>query len=836
MGARIRQHLHLIIVIAVLTVVMTWPTTVYVFRPEARWVPKTNYYDVLKELWGIWYGKQVLAGQADRFQTNLLFYPEGVSLTHLPLFFPFIIAVSAFQIAMPVFNAYSLFFLLCIYTSALAAYIYLLYLFKNKWLALFGAVIFAFSPQVLGSPSWPAVAWIAPMPVILYCAHRGIKEKRLGLILLGGLFAGLTTAVSMYFFVCVLITLGLFVCGLGASRWRDIIFWRHAVLLCTVLALSSAWRVIPMMQNRDMIERSYDHASKVRHMGDLVSFITNRQNPLTSHIASALLQTPSHTTILKGVYLGFLPLALIGIGLLNKGARRKMLPWLGLLLVFLVLCLGPTLSINGTMLEGVKLPKYYLDRLLPFIFAAFYQTQFLMAGALLPLAVLACFGLMALRERFPIVARPRFILLLILIIAVEQFDPVSDALGSAWIELVSDERVAYLNWLAQEEENEIALVNVPFGWNNAHFYIYAQTLSGYPQTEGAISRRPGNRYDFIRSNHILNAWHSLRPIHCETTEPDAYMAAVETLDTVGFSHIVFHRVHYGAAHIEESFDGIPVAYSDGYVSIYRLKDLLESCPAELGARHFFASAYAEALGKSDIFDERRGVAVILSPTYEIADHFMRYLRHNKLTEKTVAVVSSDEPGTIWVESSDSVNLETEDAVWLLDDRRYSATDAPDASQAWFLARFKFCNRVYQDEYRTIDLYVKSAIPCAAVNESSALEVLYDGGARLHNAYYEVASNEVRFYLAWTNDTEKRYAFSLQFFDLGNQKVLQYDHPIWDDLLGVHKIDTTSLSEGAYSIKLIIYEFETQISQGGTLIDTTEHFERELELATIELET
>ena len=834
MLGKLRRHLHFIVVTAVLTIVMTFPTIVYTFRSDVRWLPNTNYNDVLKELWGVWYGKQVLTGQADRFHTNLIFYPEGVSLTYLPLFFPFIIAVNALQVALPVFNAYSLFFMISIFSSALAAYLYLLYLFINKWLALFGAVIFAFCPQVLGSPSWPAIAWIAPMPVILYCAHRGIKEKRLVLIVLGGLFAGLTTAVTMYFFVCVLIALGLLMCGLGASRWRDKIFWRHAVLLFTVLLLSCAWRVIPMMQNRDALERSHDYANTVQHQGDLVSFIINRQNPITGHIARELLQTPSDTKILKGVYLGFLPLVLIGIGLLNKGARRKMLPWLGLLLVFLVLCLGPTLSINGTMFESIRLPKYYLNQLLPFVFAAFYQTQFFMAGAWLPLAVLACFGLMALRERFPIVARPGFVLLLILIVAVEKFDPVKDALDSAWIELVSDERHAYLDWLAQESEDEIALINVPFGWNNAHFYIYAQTLSGYPQTEGAISRRPGNRYDFIISNHILSSWHSYRPIHCETAERDAYMAALEALDTVGFSHIVFHRVYSGAAHIEESFDGIPAAYSDGYVSIYRLEDLRASCPKELGARHFFAAAYADALAQNTTLRERHGAAVVLAPTSRIADHFIRFLRHNDQAVRQIVALSSDEAGNITIQGTASVDLEAQNAVWLVQDRRDFVPERTEENYAWLLERFRFCQRFHEDEDKTTDLYLRREIPCAAMSEQSALDVRYDSGVRLHNASFTVEPNLVRFYFAWTEQTEGRYAFSIQFFDQAGQKALQYDHPIWSDLLAIHEIDTTTLSAGVYSVKLIVYDFETQISQSGALMATTEGFERELELATIEI--
>ena len=99
---------------------------------------------------------------------------------------------------------------------------------------------------------------------------------------------------------------------------------------------------------------------------------------------------------------------------------------------------------------------------------------------------------------------------------------------------------------------------------------------------------------------------------------------------------------------------------------------------------------------------------------------------------------------------------------------------------------------------------------------------------------QLSRNLIRFYFAWTNQTDRRYAFSIQLFDQAGQKALQYDHPIWPDLLAVHEVDTSSLPAGAYSAKLIVYDFETRASQSGVPTATTERFEREFELATIEV--
>ena len=378
------------------------------------------------------------------------------------------------------------------------------------------------------------------------------------------------------------------------------------------------------------------------------------------------------------------------------------------------------------------------------------------------------------------------------------------------------------------------------GRRNSKRYNLYQSLSGYPHAEGAISRTPESAFSYIRANFLLNAWHNQHSINCEMAERESYLLGLAQLEEDGFSHIVHHRNLHNAGKISESFRYAEPAYSDDFVSIYRLSNLRDTCTEELSARRSFAWTFADALQNSSILDERHGVVVIFPPTIQAGDHFRRYLRLITEVDNTVVTIASDDQGNIDIRKSEPQNsdsyieLERYSAVWLVNVSLEFNEEQSKENLAWFLKQFKFCERFQEDKLTTIDLYIKIDIPCSAMGESSSVDVQYDDGVRLHNVSYGADSDEIRFYLAWTNDTKNSYAFSLQFFDEDRQKALQYDNVIPRQLLTVHEIDSTPLLEGSYSVQLIVYDFETQISQSGMLSETAEHFERELEIARIEV--
>ena len=420
----LKRHRGFVIVVTLLTLATTYPTIVYVIRTDVFWHPAGALRDVYIEFWDVWYGAQFLTGRADPFYTNLIFYPDGLSLANQSFAIPHIIAVNALNLFLPISNAMSLAYLLIIISCALSAYVYLLWLFKDKWIALFGAVVFGLAPRVVGAPHHPDISLMATAPLMLYCLHRGVKEDRRLLVLMAGLLAGLGCMINLYLYVCGLILLGCFVCAFAVSRWRDPRFWQHILLLALAIALSSLWRLYPLLSDAQFLDAAVAwHGDKAVGSEVLSFFVNNNKLSLSALVRSAFEIKGGKTATIFSV-LGFLPLLLIGAGFLNKGARRKMLPWALCCGLFLVLRLGSHLTFNGAVYPDIRLPKFYLDQLFPFVFKGFWDNSFFMIGALTPFAALACFGLAALQERLAIASKPPFILALVLIVAVEYHIPV----------------------------------------------------------------------------------------------------------------------------------------------------------------------------------------------------------------------------------------------------------------------------------------------------------------------------------------------------------------------------------------------------------------------------
>ena len=582
----LRHHLHFILTVGILTVAMTWPTIVFVFNTDVFWLPISDS-DVWMKFWDAWYGKLIITGQADFYFTDLLFYPHGLSLVYHNFSIPHMLLVfGGLQAIMPASNAYNLTYLLIIFSTTSSAYIYLCYLLQDKWLGLLGAVIFGFSQHVLGHSHHPDIGFIATLPLSLYFFHRGILEQRGKWMVISGVLVGLTVFIGMYIFVCLLLTMGMYILGFAISRWKSPVFWLQIALLLFAVGCISIVRIYPMIDNPQALDSAVNKRTEEVATDSLAYFVNYRHPIITPMFYTAFDITPRppitpfRKTSVHGwrhtSYLGYLPLVLIGLGFSELACRRKMLPWLMLMLPFLVLRLGAVLRINNQKFPDLLLPKHYLNDLFPAIFRVFHEADHFQTGILLPLAICSCYGLMTMLK-----PRRRWVILLIAaVIAFEYYH-------LPYATVVDIREFAYTQWLGeQENQDAIRLIHLPMGRIRSKHYGLHQTLTGYPQAEGLASRTPPDAYAYIEENLLLNMGRQHSSVQCSPSNQIEYLSALDNLAKGGFSHIVLHD----KSRLSASLAAVEPSYSDKFVTVYRLKDLHRGCP-EFIPGHDLAAHY-----------------------------------------------------------------------------------------------------------------------------------------------------------------------------------------------------------------------------------------------------
>lgn len=568
------NHRHFLIVVTILIVVMTWPTVLYVFRTDVFWLP-IDSGDTFIKVWEAWYLERILENPANYSHTTMSFYPDGMSLSYHIFTVPHMILQRLLQMMMPVSNAYNAASLIIIASGSFAAYVFILHLTGSRWASLFGSIVFGFSGYIVGRSPQPDHTFLVFFPLALYCLHRALQERRWRFVFFCAALTSCVAFTGMYMFVCLLMTIGAFACYFALHRWRDRRFWQQVLLLCSLVGAVGLLRVAPMLATSEAFDAVLDKGGGIEQETDLLQYFINYVNPLwnrliTNRVTTSIVQLPTPGRW-NGSYLGYVPLLLIGLGLMHNKFRRLMLPWLLLSAPFLALRLGSVLTINGWQ-TGILLPKHFLNEVFPALFQAFYSPDHFHIGTLTPLAVMSSYGVLALLEKMPARRPSLVVLVLVGLLAVEYYRSPEQP------RLVSQEEIAFLDWLGAEENQDIRLINLPMNRGNSKQYLLYQTLSGYPQAEGLATRTPPEAYDYIRSNLLLRTWLNKDSVHCTGANRGAYLAAVDQLGLDGFTHIVLHYRLLSGESVAASFAATEPAYQDDFVSIYRLESLRAGCP------------------------------------------------------------------------------------------------------------------------------------------------------------------------------------------------------------------------------------------------------------------
>lgn len=825
----LRQHLHFIVIVPLLIIALTWPTALHMLDTETIWLP-SNSSDYWFQIWNTWYGKRVAAGLEQPYSTDLLFHPEGLSLAYHVLTVPYIAVSAASQLLLPPIQAHLLTWMLTLFANALSAYAVLQAHFRDKWVALIGAVVFGINPFTLGHPQHPELSTLFTVPLAIYALAQGLWHQRSWSMAWAGLWLGVTAYIGLYTFVCLLLTFAIM--GLFWLRrvWRDPRFWRGVLALLLIASVISIWRLYPMLSESAQAGGALDKEADALISTDLLAFVVNRNHPLTQTLAAA----PSLKTRLSSLdydaFLGLAPLLLVGLALLRGGARRRMLPWLLILLAFFVLRLGSQLQFAGEQFPEVLLPKFYLASAFPWIFRPFWNPSNFQIGMLAPLALLACYALAALtRTRLP---RYRVTLpaIILLVIAFEYFGPLPSAYS------FPDGQLNWTKWLgAEDDQDDIRLINLPMGRGPSKYYQFIQALTGYPQVEGAVNRVPAAAYAFINDNLLLHTWNQNLPVSCLPLNRLAYLAALDQLETVGFTHVVLHRLLFRSGATDTSFDKTESAYQDNFATIYRLPDLRATCA---GMAFPGAGAIADLLSRAEsavLFTQTKASIIALSaPAADAASGFgASVVRWHGVESVTLndAVISASVRAQ---RNALMKSLSADQIILFAYDPRATDPDHASRYRDLILRGHKSCGIIAESDEAIIETFLPPGFPCDIGVRAQSQIVEYQNGVILGDIMLDRGESSLDVYHYWQALPAVAHASSLQLVDAAGNKVLGRDTVLRGPLIHT-RLDLSLLEPGDYRAKLIVYNMDTDASVPGTVIRGGSRFERELDIARIKIE-
>ncbi|MCY3781560.1 MAG: glycosyltransferase family 39 protein [Chloroflexi bacterium] len=167
-------------------------------------------------------------------------------------------------------------------------------------------------------------------------------------------------------------------------------------------------------------------------------------------------------------------------------------------------------------------------------------------------------------------------------------------------------------------------------------------------------------------------------------------------------------------------------------------------------------------------------------------------------------------------------------VWVTFDPRQTDLQTMEVYSNWFSQKYQACRRYVDKPDNIIDYYLRVDVPCELVNAAEPFSIRYDNGTILDHLLVRRSSDTLSIYLRWLQTIGEEYSFTLQVFDSQSNKVRQVDRVISGEPVDIVYLDISSLPAGEYSAKLIVYDFETGVSQPGLLIDGAERFERDIE--------
>ena len=590
-----------------------------------------------------------------------------------------------------------------------------------------------------------------------------------------------------------------------------------------------------MLADPDGLSSALSKNLHIERGRDLLGFFVNYENPVTAKLLRALFNAHElERGWRQTVYLGYLPLLLVAIGLANARKQPRTWLWLALLLLFLLLRLGSNLAVNNLVHDSIRLPKFYLAQILPQVFQPFWTTDQFYAGALFPLALLCCYGMKALLRRLPANRRAPIILAATAFIALEYYqapDPL----------VIPPDQLALLSRLKQSEKPEsINLIHLPMGGNVSKIYDFYQTWNGFPQVEGRPTRAPASAYDYIEANLLLRQWSRRNANICLPASRPQFLASLRQLEADGFTHFVYHHWLGGQSTVAASFTGIQPSYENPYVRVYPIARLADSCelrslPLSAAFAHIADLAFSPALE----IDEAMSI-LSYHPSEVISFRHFRQLSSAFLHWKRFAhAFRRDGELQVQLDADSRADLNrflTHEKLFLLlyNPEQTGATGPIELREALAMD-YQACPPVIHAPNLIAAYYPRRGFDCALLTSDDRFKVDYAADLQLANLLYNFAGGMLTVESWWTSLPKDAHGLSIQLFNAEGAKVAGGDQLLHHHSLARHRLDLSALEPGDYQLRLIVYHSESGKSVPGLVSASQSTFQRDLNIGSITVE-
>ncbi|MEM7797909.1 MAG: glycosyltransferase family 39 protein [Chloroflexota bacterium] len=551
-----------------LSVLITWP----IAGQLGSAVPGSEG-DVWVHLWTFrWVRDRILAGEGFLY-TDLMFSPDGVSLAthnfawfHIALWIPLqaLVGESA---------AYSIIFIFGFSFTAFATYLLAFHLFKHRAAAFVAGLIAGFWPYTLSHHNHPNLIFIGFVPLSLYFISRYFETPTIKNSLLIGLSIGMIAVVRWQMLVYALPLLFVFTLYMALTTFNEINetypsyleHLKHNILPALAIPIFFIlFALSPILLNfssSDLSTSAVSAGETVSGSTDLAAYvIPSRYHPLWGEAVKPL-TTNFVVNHIFTPYIGLGTFFLALCGLIFAPRRKGKWVWLGLVIGYIAVALGPEMRIYGQ--KTMELMPYDLidDTLLDAIIRRPDRLNIIIS---IPVALLSGLGFTYLFGGLLQDRQPSFsiksLVLPSLIIGIILFEyvvhyPMFPTVSPAWYAELA------------QEEGDFAILELPMHSRAFdEYYMQYQSVHGKQLVGGHVSRLPADAGDFIRSISFLGNTISIEPRQSDIE----IVKDFETLRQAGVRYIVLHKNFLSDDHFDQ-WQAILVTnpvYEDEQVAVF----------------------------------------------------------------------------------------------------------------------------------------------------------------------------------------------------------------------------------------------------------------------------